>query len=179
MLSPLSMIRPRGLRVSVFTWYSSASSSTRFMYSSKPTMCPSIRRVMFSNSQTCTRERFCRYRKIRLMGCTITFCTFCGPLYDILLLLLAQTKCLEFVVCFQIWRDHAMPWKWSWVCVSDANLMRRKFNKTWKHHGNSNYFCLNIFRRWRSLFVIYWEMFCFHWRKCSGHCENFCVFSSS
>lgn len=43
---------------------------------------PSIRRFMFSYNHTCTRLRFCRYLKIRLMGCTITFCTLAFPLND-------------------------------------------------------------------------------------------------
>ena len=83
-LSPFSIKRPKDFLFLVFTWYSSASSRTRFIYSSNPTMWPSNRRFTFSYSHTWTRERVCKYLKIRLMGCTITFWTFWGPLYAIL-----------------------------------------------------------------------------------------------
>lgn len=48
MVSPLRRMRPSALRVFRFTDTSSASSSTRFMYSSKPMMRPSIRRSLCS-----------------------------------------------------------------------------------------------------------------------------------
>lgn len=83
-LSPFIIILPKVFLLPDFLYTSSASSRTKFIYSSNPTMCPSMRRLMFSYSHTCTLDRFCRYRKIRLMGCTITFWTFGGPLYDIL-----------------------------------------------------------------------------------------------
>ena len=84
-LSPFNISRPNDFLLFVLMWYSSASSSTKFIYSSKPTMWPSRRRFTFSYNQTCTRDLVCKYLKIRLIGCTITFCTFCGPLYAILL----------------------------------------------------------------------------------------------
>lgn len=52
MLSPFSRMRPIARRVFFFTKISSASSMTRFMYSSKPKMRPSIRRSACSWSQT-------------------------------------------------------------------------------------------------------------------------------
>lgn len=60
MLSPLSKIRPSALRVFFLIDNSSASSSTRFMYSSKPMMRPSILRSVFSKSQTWMRV-FCEF----------------------------------------------------------------------------------------------------------------------
>ena len=45
MLSPFSRMRPRVLRVFFLMLSSSASSSTRFMYSSKPIMRPSMRNL--------------------------------------------------------------------------------------------------------------------------------------
>ena len=39
---------------------SAASSRTKFMYSSNPTMCPSILVLIFSYNQTWTRVRFCK-----------------------------------------------------------------------------------------------------------------------
>ena len=48
MLSPLRRMRPSCLRVFFLTWSSSASSSTRFMYSSKPMILPSILKSVFS-----------------------------------------------------------------------------------------------------------------------------------
>lgn len=98
-LSPFSMIRPNGFLFFVFKWYSSASSNTKFMYSSKPTMQPSILKCIFSKSQTCTRDWFCKYRNIRLMGCTITFCTFWGPLYDILNFVFTKNMRRSFETC--------------------------------------------------------------------------------
>lgn len=88
-LSPFIIILPICFLFLVFMCTSSASSNTMFMYSSNPTMCPSIRRFTFSYSQICTRLLFCKYLKIRLMGCTITFWTFGGPLYAILNYILA------------------------------------------------------------------------------------------
>merc|ERR1719454_80789 len=60
MLSPFSIILPKVFSVFLFRWTSQASSKTRFMYSSKPVMCPSIRVLTFSYSQTLTRVRFWR-----------------------------------------------------------------------------------------------------------------------
>lgn len=57
---------------------SSQSSRTRFMYSSKPTICPS-RTSPFaacSYSQICTLLFVCRKRKMRLIGCVIMRWTF-------------------------------------------------------------------------------------------------------
>ena len=90
-LSPFNIIRPSCFRLCVFIWTSSASSNTRFMYSSNPTMQPSILRFSCSYSQIWIRERFWRYLKIKLMGCTITFCTL-GPLYAILIVVCTQTN---------------------------------------------------------------------------------------
>jgi len=45
------------------------------MYSSNPTMRPSMRIDVCSYSHTCTGARFCKNLKMRLMGWTITFCT--------------------------------------------------------------------------------------------------------
>lgn len=60
MLSPLSRMRPRGLRVLRLTESSSASSSTRFMYSSKPMMRPSTRMSGWSYNHTKMRALLCR-----------------------------------------------------------------------------------------------------------------------
>lgn len=83
-LSPFSINRPKAFLDFVLMWNSSASSSTKFIYSSKPTMWPSKRRFTFSYNHTWTRDLVCKYLKMRLIGCTITFWTFCGPLYAIL-----------------------------------------------------------------------------------------------
>jgi hypothetical protein len=64
-LSPLSRMRPSGLRVPRLAETSSASSRTKFMNSSKPTRRPSTRRSAWSKSQTWTRWRLWRKRKIR------------------------------------------------------------------------------------------------------------------
>eukprot|EP00929_Paragymnodinium_shiwhaense_P036752 TRINITY_DN1966_c0_g2_i1.p1 TRINITY_DN1966_c0_g2~~TRINITY_DN1966_c0_g2_i1.p1 ORF type:complete len:119 (+),score=18.31 TRINITY_DN1966_c0_g2_i1:95-451(+) len=60
MLSPFRRIRPMARRVFFLTWISSASSTTRFMYSSKPRMRPSMRRSACSCNQIWMRDRFCR-----------------------------------------------------------------------------------------------------------------------
>uniref|UniRef100_A0A224Y6E7 Putative secreted protein n=1 Tax=Panstrongylus lignarius TaxID=156445 RepID=A0A224Y6E7_9HEMI len=67
-LSPFIIILPSDLLFFVFILYSSASSNTKFMYSSKPTMCPSILRLIFSYNHTHTRDLFCKYLKIRFIG---------------------------------------------------------------------------------------------------------------
>merc|ERR1711976_637732 len=75
--------------------YSSASSKTRFMYSSKPMMHPSMRMLHCSYSHTWILDLFCRYLKIKLMGCTITFWTLPPPLYAILMLQNWEIKAME------------------------------------------------------------------------------------
>eukprot|EP00658_Telonema_sp_P-2_P051611 TRINITY_DN396_c0_g1_i5.p1 TRINITY_DN396_c0_g1~~TRINITY_DN396_c0_g1_i5.p1 ORF type:complete len:118 (-),score=13.96 TRINITY_DN396_c0_g1_i5:98-451(-) len=79
MLSPFSRMRPSSFRVSFFLETSSASSRTRFMYSSNPMMRPSSLSSVFSYSQIWILCLFWRNRKMRLMGCVITFWYFCGP----------------------------------------------------------------------------------------------------
>ena len=64
-LSPLSIILPNGFSVCLFMWHSLASSRTRFMYSSNPTICPSILVFTFSYNQTTTLVLFCRYLEIK------------------------------------------------------------------------------------------------------------------
>lgn len=76
MFSPLSNIRPIAFLTLDFVWYSYASSSTKFIYSSKPIRIPSILNLTLSESQICILERFCKYLKMRLIGWTITFWTF-------------------------------------------------------------------------------------------------------
>ena len=65
MLSPLSKILPTETRRCFFSTTSSASSRTRFMYSSKPTMRPSTHASVFSYIQICTRALVCKKRKIK------------------------------------------------------------------------------------------------------------------
>lgn len=81
MLSPFINILPSARRFCFFTLYSSAASNTTFIYSSNPITCPSILVFRFSNNQRETLDRFCKYLKIRLTGCSINFCTLCGPEY--------------------------------------------------------------------------------------------------
>lgn len=64
-LSPLSKIRPTETRRCFFSITSSASSRTRFMYSSKPTIRPSTHVSVFSYIQICTRAFVCKKRKIK------------------------------------------------------------------------------------------------------------------
>ena len=64
MLSPLSIILPNFFSVCLFMWHSLASSRTRFMYSSNPTICPSILVFTFSYNQTTTLVLFWRYLKM-------------------------------------------------------------------------------------------------------------------
>ena len=54
-LSPLTMIVPKGLLVFLLTQISTASSRTKFIYSSKPNMIPSSLNSVFSKSQIYTR----------------------------------------------------------------------------------------------------------------------------
>lgn len=67
MLSPLSRIRPTGFRALRRTDTSSASSMTRFMYSSNPMMRPSMRVSGDSYSHTRMRCFDCKKRKIKLI----------------------------------------------------------------------------------------------------------------
>ncbi|GMH41053.1 hypothetical protein BSKO_08963 [Bryopsis sp. KO-2023] len=71
MLSPFNKIRPSCFLVFFFIETSSASSSTKFIYSSKPMIFPSIRVSGCSNSQMDILCRLCRNRKIKLIGCVI------------------------------------------------------------------------------------------------------------
>lgn len=68
MLSPFNKIRPKGFRVFFFKEISSASSRTRFMYSSNPMIRPSILISFCSNSQNWILDLLCKNRKIRLIG---------------------------------------------------------------------------------------------------------------
>ena len=84
--SPFNKTRPT--RVLCFAppacFTSSQSSKTRFMYSSKPTICPS-RTSPFaacSYSQICTLLFVCRKRKMRLIGCVIMRWTFVAMMTD-------------------------------------------------------------------------------------------------
>ena len=66
MLSPLRMILPIFLRAPpFFRLTSSASSSTVFMYSSKPMILPSMRKSAFSQSQISTRDLVQKNLQIR------------------------------------------------------------------------------------------------------------------
>lgn len=80
MLSPLINILPSDFLVFRFTETSSASSSTKFMYSSNPMIRPSILRSDCSNNHSCTFCRLCKNRKIRLMGWVIIRLTLGGIL---------------------------------------------------------------------------------------------------
>lgn len=57
MVSPFSKIRPRGFEVCFEESTSTAASRTRFMYSSKPTMRPSMQTLALSYSQIRIRVR--------------------------------------------------------------------------------------------------------------------------
>lgn len=74
MLSPLSKILPIAFLLFLLTETSAASSNTRFMYSSNPTIFPSILRSVFSYSQTNTLSPLCKNRKMRLMGWVMILC---------------------------------------------------------------------------------------------------------
>ena len=72
----LSFFPPRALT-------SSASSRTRFMYSSNPTIWPSMTSpvAVCSNNHTCTRDFVCRNRKMRLIGCVMMRWTLVAIFY--------------------------------------------------------------------------------------------------
>lgn len=75
MLSPFNSIRPKNFLVFFLRDTSSASSRTRFMYSSKPMMRPSILISFCSNSHIWILDLLCKNLKIRLMGWVIIRCT--------------------------------------------------------------------------------------------------------
>lgn len=74
-LSPFRRIRPNCFLLFFFTLTSSASSRTKFMYSSKPIIRPSTLRSFCSNSHIWMRALLWRNLKIRLMGWVIILCT--------------------------------------------------------------------------------------------------------
>ena len=74
-LSPFNKILPIFVRTFFFET-SSASSSTKFMYSSNPTIWPSMQSPFkLSNNHICTRAFVCRNLKIKFIGCVIILCT--------------------------------------------------------------------------------------------------------
>jgi hypothetical protein len=79
MQSPLRSMRLRDLRVFVLTYTSSASSRTTFIYSSNPTMVPSIFMLVFSYSQISQRSLVLSSSKMTLMAWVMTLLTRGAP----------------------------------------------------------------------------------------------------
>ena len=111
----LSFFPPRALT-------SSASSRTRFMYSSNPTIWPSMTSpvAVCSNNHTCTRDFVCRNRKMRLIGCVMMRWTLVAIFYvSLSLCSFFLSLSLSLVYKFYVF-------KWSCVCVvplSQASMM--------------------------------------------------------
>ena len=99
----LSFFPPRALT-------SSASSRTRFMYSSNPTIWPSMTSpvAVCSNNHTCTRDFVCRNRKMRLIGCVMMRWTLVAIFY------VSLSLCSFFLSFSLVYKFYLF--KWSCVC---------------------------------------------------------------
>lgn len=97
-LSPLRSIVPNLWQVLSLTFTSAASSKTKFMYSSKPRMTPSILLFLTLLSQIWTRFWFCKNRNNKFMGWTIIFWILpllCDMVTDVVDLLELKSQTLK------------------------------------------------------------------------------------